>query len=150
MQFHAFPFSTFRIKRLWDFPAVERKQSLLYSRAIMVKGVALIYCRLVTLVLNWSNMLQTSSAERPDLSSAKKPLRNWDLGSPAHNLKPLTLFTVTSCHTHTDKWWTHSSYLALVLLQTDARCCLLFSTSLCVTFIIQSWLLLSVLLSAGS
>lgn len=70
----------------------------------MTKGIALIYCRLVTLVLNWSNMLQTSSAERLHLSSAKKPQHNWDLGSSLHDLKPLPSFTVTGCQIHTDEW----------------------------------------------
>lgn len=105
-QFHAsslFPLSELRweISRQWN-----ANGHCFISGAVMTKGVALIYCRLVTLVLNWSNMLQTSSAERLHLSSAKRSLHNWDLGSSLHDPKPLTLFTVTGCptHTHTDKW----------------------------------------------
>lgn len=104
------------------------------SETVMTKGVELIYCRLVTPVLNWSNMLQTSSAERLHLSSAKKPLRNWDLGSSLHDLKPLTLFTVTGCQTRTHRQMDgytnlHSSArglpgsLVVIVAEIDIVCC---------------------------
>lgn len=99
----------------------------------MTRGVALIYCRLVTLVLNWSNVLQASSAERFHLSSAKRPLRNWDLGSSLHDLKPSTLFTVTGCQTRTQTngWYTnlYSSgwglppALLVIVAEIDIVCC---------------------------
>lgn len=71
---------------------------------IMTKSGALIYCRLVTLVLNWSKMLHTSSAERLHISSTKKPLHNWDSGSCLHDLKPLPSFRATGCQIHTNEW----------------------------------------------
>lgn len=129
------------------------------SGTIMTKGVALIYCRLVTLVLNWSNMLQTSSAERLHLSSAKKPLHNWDSGSSLHDLKPLPSFTLTSCQIHTDEWTDtlnctlqDEAFLphVLIVAEIDTRYCLLFRNPLFIVVFILSCLSLSVLLSAGN
>lgn len=129
------------------------------SGTIMTKSVALIYCRLVTLVLNWSNMLHTSSAERLHSSSAKKPLHNWDSGSCLHDLKPLPSFRATGCRIH--RWmdgytkfyssgWDLPPSHVLIVAAIDTRCCLLFSTPPFIIVFILSWLLLSVLLSAGN